>query len=72
MNALEEEQLCSIESSKSSEVSLIQQGFTNGAIKLSGEPPDRFIRIPIRPKQVRPQMSDNGVLRRCRNKFDDR
>jgi hypothetical protein len=72
MNALEEEQLCSIEGSKSSEVSLVQQGLTNGAVRLSGEPPDRLLRIPIRSQEVRPKMPDNGVFRGCRNEFDDR
>jgi hypothetical protein len=71
MNALEEEQLRSIEGSKASEVSLVQQGVTNGAIRLGGEPPDRLLRIPIRSEQVRPKMPDNGVFRGGRNEFDD-
>ena len=72
MNAVEEEQLCSIERSKSSEVSLVQQRLTNGAVRLTGEPLDRLLRIPIRSEQVRPKMPDDGVFRGCRNELDDR
>jgi hypothetical protein len=72
MNALEEEQLCSIERSKSSEVSLVQQGLTDGAVRLTSEPLDRLLRIPVRSEKVRPKMPDNGSFRGCRNELDDR
>ena len=70
--AVEEEQLRSIERAETCEVPLVQQRLANRAVGLSGDPPDCLVEVPIGSKQVGPEMPDNGVLRRCRNEFDDR
>jgi hypothetical protein len=72
MNALEEEQLRSIERAETGQIPLIKQSFPDRAVGLSGESPDGLLRIPIRSKQVGPEVSDNGVLGRGGNKLDHR
>lgn len=54
MNALEEEQLRSIEGAETGQIPLIKQCFPNHAVGLSGESPDGLLRTPIRSKEVRP------------------
>jgi hypothetical protein len=72
MNAMQEKQLCAIERAETSEVALIQEGFTNCPVRLCGDPPNSLIGIPVRTQHVRPKMPNNGVLRRRRDKLNNR
>jgi hypothetical protein len=71
MYAVEKEQLRAIERAETCEVPLVQQCLTDGAVGLSGDPPDCLLEVPAGPEEVGPEMPDNSVLRRCRNEFDD-
>ena len=69
---MQEEQLRSIEGAKACQISLIKQSLADGAVRLSGNPSDSLVEVPIRPEQIRPEMSDNGVLCSRGNELDDR
>jgi hypothetical protein len=71
MYSLQEEQLCSIERAQSCQVPLVEQGFTDRAVRLSGDSPHSLVGVPVRSEQVGPEMPDDGVLGRCRYEFDD-
>jgi hypothetical protein len=72
MDALKEKQLGSIEGAETRQIPLIKQCFPNRAVRFSGDPPDGLLRIPIGSEQVRPEMPNNSVLRRCGKKLDHR
>jgi hypothetical protein len=72
VNSMQEEQLRSIEGAKACQISLIKQSLADGAVRLSGNPADSLVEVPIRPEQIRPEMSDNGVLCSRGNELDDR
>jgi len=47
MDALKKKQLGSIEGAETRQIPLIKQCFPNRAVRLSGDPPDGLLRIPI-------------------------
>jgi hypothetical protein len=69
---MEEEQLRPIERTQTCEFPLVQQCLPNSAVRLSCDPPDSFVEVPVGPEQVRPEMPDDCVLRRSWNQLDDR
>jgi hypothetical protein len=72
VNSMQEQQLRSIEGAKACQISLIKQSLADRAVRLSGKPSDCLVEIPIRPEQIRSEMSDNRVLSSRRNELDDR
>jgi hypothetical protein len=69
---MQEQQLRSIEGAKACQISLIKQSLADRAVRLSGNPSDSLVEVPIRPEEIRPEMSDNGVLCSRGNELDDR